>query len=104
MPKLKLIRRLFTLRRELRLYKAIVSDPRTPPQAKIILGFAIIYALMPIDIIPDFIPFLGQLDDVVVVPFLFYLSLKLVPKDLLKEIKERNKDLSVSSPRIQQSG
>lgn len=65
----------------------------TPILAKIVILITIGYALSPIDLIPDFIPVLGYLDDLVLLPFLIYLSLKLVPKEIMQECRERVKDL-----------
>lgn len=53
--------------------------------AKAIAFIAVAYALSPIDLIPDFIPVLGYLDDLIIVPFLVWLALKLVPIDVLKQ-------------------
>jgi uncharacterized membrane protein YkvA (DUF1232 family) len=73
------------LKRELGLYQRILKDPRTPKLAKFFLGAAIGYVLLPFDLIPDFIPVLGQLDDIVIVPLLLFLALKNIPKDLIDE-------------------
>lgn len=77
------------LKRELGLYQHILKEPRTPKLAKFFLGAAIGYVLLPFDLIPDFIPVLGQLDDVIIVPLLFFLALKNIPKELLEEHRER---------------
>jgi uncharacterized membrane protein YkvA (DUF1232 family) len=61
--------------------------------AKTIIIIAIVYALSPIDLIPDFIPILGYLDDILIVGFLTYLSLKLIPKEIIDECREQAKDL-----------
>ncbi len=74
------------VRRELRVYKLELKDGRTPLLAKILLALAVGYILLPFDIVPDFIPVLGQLDDVVIVPSLVFLALKLVPDDLMEEM------------------
>lgn len=74
-----------TLKREMQIYQRILKDSRTPKLAKFFLGAAIAYVLLPFDLIPDFIPVLGQLDDVVIVPILFFLALKTIPKELLEE-------------------
>jgi uncharacterized membrane protein YkvA (DUF1232 family) len=48
------------------LLKRLVSDPRVPRKSKLILGATIVYLVSPIDVVPDFVPGIGQLDDVVV--------------------------------------
>jgi uncharacterized membrane protein YkvA (DUF1232 family) len=58
------------------------KDPETPILARVAIICAIAYAASPIDLIPDFIPVLGQLDDLVIVPALIALALRLIPKDV----------------------
>jgi uncharacterized membrane protein YkvA (DUF1232 family) len=60
----------------------------TPLLAKIIVGVTVCYALSPIDLIPDFIPVLGFLDDVLLLPLLIALAIKLIPKNILDECRE----------------
>jgi uncharacterized membrane protein YkvA (DUF1232 family) len=79
------IARLF--RQELRVYRLVLKDKRTPWLAKVLLGAAIAYTLMPIDIIPDFIPILGHLDDLVIVPVLVVAGLKLIPKEVVDDAR-----------------
>lgn len=78
------------------MYRLISHHPQTPLFAKILLGLAIGYLLLPFDLIPDFIPVIGQLDDLVIVPGLVYLALKLIPEELVhvcrQQIKEREKN------------
>jgi uncharacterized membrane protein YkvA (DUF1232 family) len=57
--------------------------------AKAIAFIAVAYALSPIDLIPDFIPVLGYLDDLIIVPVLVWLALKMVPIDVLKQSREQ---------------
>ena len=64
-----------------------------PILAKIIAIMAIGYALSPIDLIPDFIPVIGYLDDLLIVPFLIFISIKLIPKPIMDECREQAKDL-----------
>ena len=70
-----------------------LKDPRVPLAPKIILAVTVAYALSPIDLIPDFIPFLGQLDDLILVPLGIALAVRLVPpkvfKDNLAKAKKR---------------
>jgi len=71
--------------RELQLYRNILADPRTPRLTKVLLGAAVAYAVSPVDLIPDFIPVIGHLDDAVILPLLICLAFKTVPLSLLKE-------------------
>ena len=79
------------LKREFDVYCLVLRHPDTPMLAKIFLGLAIAYVLMPFDLIPDFIPVIGQLDDLVVVPLLVYVALKMIPELVMSECRERVK-------------
>jgi uncharacterized membrane protein YkvA (DUF1232 family) len=72
-------------------------DPRFPLLPRLIIIFTVAYALSPIDLIPDFIPVLGYLDDLIILPLLISLSIKLIPLDIIKESREKaeneNQDL-----------
>ena len=57
--------------------------------AKIFAGITVAYALSPIDLIPDFIPVLGYLDDVVLLPVLVALTLRFIPKEVLEENRQK---------------
>ena len=63
------------------------KHPRTPWYAKALGVFVVAYALSPIDLIPDFIPILGYVDDVLLLPGLIWLAIRLVPSDLLMECR-----------------
>lgn len=70
---------------EVEVYRRVWGDPRTPRVSRWLLGCAIAYLAMPFDLIPDFIPVLGQLDDIVIVPFLVYLAVRWVPPSVIAE-------------------
>lgn len=53
--------------------------------AKIIIGFVVAYALCPIDLIPDFIPFIGYLDDLLLLPMGIWLAIRLIPQEVWHE-------------------
>ena len=65
------------------------KDPRTPWYAKVIALGTAAYALSPIDLIPDFIPILGYLDDLIIVPAGIALALRLIPAEVLAEAREK---------------
>ena len=77
------------IKQELKVYKLILQDKRTPKSAKVFLWLAIGYALSPFDLIPDFIPVLGQLDDLIIVPALVIIALRLVPKDVITDCRAK---------------
>jgi uncharacterized membrane protein YkvA (DUF1232 family) len=62
-------------------------DPRTPWYAKLVAGGVAAYALSPIDLIPEFVPVLCYLDDIIIVPLGILLVLKLIPNDLITEFR-----------------
>jgi uncharacterized membrane protein YkvA (DUF1232 family) len=64
-------------------------DPRVPFVTKLIAGFAAAYALSPVDLIPDFVPVIGMLDDVVIVPALLALAIWLIPACVMRELRAR---------------
>lgn len=73
-----------------------LKDPRTPIFPKALAFLTIAYALSPIDLIPDFIPVLGYLDDVIILPALIALTIKLLPKDIFENAKEKSKDIKLT--------
>jgi uncharacterized membrane protein YkvA (DUF1232 family) len=61
------------------------KDPRVPWYAKLLVGLIVAYALSPVDLIPDFIPVLGYVDDLLIVPAGIALAVKLIPNGVLEE-------------------
>lgn len=81
--------RVRALRREtLALYLA-VRDPRTPLAARLIAGLVVAYAFSPIDLIPDFIPVIGLLDDAILVPLGIALALRMIPAAVMADARDR---------------
>ena len=87
---MKLAEIAYTLKRELAFYRAVAAHPQTPRSARVLLGLAIGYALLPFDLIPDFLPVIGHLDDAIIVPGLIYLALKRVPQEVVVECRTLN--------------
>lgn len=79
------------LKQELEVYRLVLKHPQTPWLAKLFLGLAVGYLLLPFDLIPDFIPVLGQLDDVVIIPALVYVALKLIPPAIIQNCREQHR-------------
>lgn len=63
-------------------------DSRTPVVAKIVAGAVAAYALSPVDLIPDFVPVLGYLDDLLIVPLGILIAIRLIPEPLMAEFRE----------------
>ena len=78
-----------SFKRELIVYQRVLRDERTPLPAKLFLALAIGYLCMPFDLIPDFIPVIGHLDDAIVIPALVFAALRLVPCEIVSEHRER---------------
>lgn len=64
-------------------------DPRTPWLAKFVAAAVAAYALSPIDLIPDFVPILGYLDDLLIVPLGIAVAIRLVPADLVVQFRNQ---------------
>jgi len=75
------------VKRELAYYRALLTHPRTPRLSRWLLAAAIAYFLSPIDLIPDAIPILGQLDDLLIVPGLIYAALAFIPPSVKNECR-----------------
>jgi len=81
------------LKYELAVYRLVLKHPQTPWPAKLFLGLAVGYLLLPFDLIPDFIPVIGQLDDIVIVPLLLYLALLFIPRSIIQSCREQVKSI-----------
>lgn len=74
------------------LYMAL-KDEETPLIAKLFAGITVAYALSPIDLIPDFVPVLGYLDDMILLPLLVALTLKFIPQQVIKKNRKLSKEI-----------
>jgi uncharacterized membrane protein YkvA (DUF1232 family) len=82
------------LKREVYTLYFAVRDPRVPWCAKALAGSIVAYAFSPIDLIPDFIPVLGYLDDLILIPLGVLLVRRLIPADVLADCRTRAEALS----------
>jgi len=67
-----------------------LRDPRVPWYARLFAACVVGYAFSPIDLIPDFVPVLGYLDDLIIVPLGIALALKMIPADVMAECRARS--------------
>ncbi|OWV77889.1 hypothetical protein ATY78_14920 [Rhizobium sp. R635] len=77
-----------SLKRDIVALWLAARDRRVPWYAKAVAGAVAAYALSPVDLIPDFIPVLGYLDDLLIVPLGILLATRLVPADVMRELRE----------------
>jgi uncharacterized membrane protein YkvA (DUF1232 family) len=75
-------KRSYSFKQELLVLYFAIQDARTPFYAKWVALLAFVYLISPIDLIPDFIPFVGYLDDLVIVPFILHVAFRLVPAEV----------------------
>ncbi|MGN0692858.1 MAG: YkvA family protein [Oscillospiraceae bacterium] len=70
-----------------------LKDKDTPTAAKFLTAVTVGYALSPVDLIPDFIPVLGYLDDIILLPALIALTVKLIPADILEKCRKESEGM-----------
>ena len=83
------VSRVRNLKREIAVLYYVFLDEETPYYVKVLAVMVVAYSLSPIDLIPDFIPVIGYLDDIIIVPLGVWLCLKLVPWYVLKDAREK---------------
>lgn len=81
------------IKRELGALYLSCKHSDVPLHAKLVAVLVVGYALSPIDLIPDFIPVLGYLDDLILLPLGIALAIKLIPSDIMKECREQAEDI-----------
>ena len=83
----KLQRKARDLKNETYAIYLAARDPRTPWYAKTLIFFVVAHTFSPIDLIPDFIPILGYLDDLIIIPVGIWLAVRLIPLEVLEEAR-----------------
>jgi len=83
----KLQARARALKREAYAIYIAARDPRTPWYVKVLIFFVVAHTFSPIDLIPDFIPILGYLDDLIITPGGIWLAVRLIPPEVLEEAR-----------------
>jgi len=77
------------LKRDVMVLWFAVKNPETPLVAKSLAVVAVAYALSPIDLIPDFIPILGYIDDIILIPMFVWITLKFVPEEVISQSRQQ---------------
>ena len=82
------------VRRQMRFYRLLLRDSRTPTSSKILLGAALGYAIWPLGLVPDFIPIVGYVDDIIIVPTLVCIAVRRVPSHVVDACRRRGQESS----------
>lgn len=92
-PKMSWQQKVRQLKKETYAIYIACKDPRVPWYARVFAGVVVAYAFSPIDLIPDVIPILGYLDDLILVPLGIILVIKMIPPDVLAECREKAEEV-----------
>ncbi|HLI29621.1 MAG TPA: DUF1232 domain-containing protein [Terriglobia bacterium] len=85
-----MLKRLYKrLKREIHVYRLVLRDSRTPKSAKWLLRFVFTYLLSPIDLIPDAIPVIGAIDDLVILPIVLLIAYRLIPAEVIADCRRQ---------------
>ena len=84
--------RIVAIKQELMALAVAAKDTRTPRMAKVLLLFLLAYAASPIDLIPDFIPVLGLLDEVILLPIGVWIVVGIIPPDVMEAARARARE------------
>ena len=92
------------LRADVEVLAVASRDDRVPTAARVVIFLTVAYALSPVDLIPDVIPVLGLLDDLLIVPFGLWLALRLIPPGVIEDARERVRSEPAETLRLRQIG
>lgn len=87
------------LTREVAALALAARDPRTPWAARLLVLAIVAYAVSPIDLIPDFIPVLGMLDDIILLPAAIIVAIRMIPSEVMADARARSDQLSLTPSR-----
>jgi uncharacterized membrane protein YkvA (DUF1232 family) len=93
-----------TVKREVYTLYLAYRDPRTPWYGKAFAALVVAYAFSPIDLIPDFIPVLGYLDDLVLIPLGVVIAIRLIPPQVMAESREKAEEVLRSGKPVSRVG
>ena len=88
------------LKTELIALALAARDPRTPWYAKLLVAGCVAYALTPVDLIPDAIPVIGLIDDVIFSPLAVAFAVRFVPAPVLEDCRARSREIEARAPRL----
>lgn len=77
------------IKRAFAIYELIQKHKDTPKLSKFLPWLALIYLILPSDFIPDIIPILGQIDDILIIPTLLTIAYKMIPKEIIKDVIDK---------------
>jgi uncharacterized membrane protein YkvA (DUF1232 family) len=88
------------LKRELIALALAVRHPRTPWYARLVVAGCVAYAITPVDFIPDAIPIVGFIDDLIFIPLAIALAVRFIPEPVLADCRARSRELEARAPRL----
>lgn len=86
---MKFGRLFYRFKKYAKIYWLLFKDPKTPKISKIMVLAALVYLIWPFDLIPDIIPFAGLIDEIIIIPLLFYIATKFIPKSVVEDNKRK---------------
>ena len=88
------------LKRELLALALAARHPRTPWYAKLVVAGCVAYAVTPVDFIPDALPIVGFIDDLIFIPLAIALAVRFIPAPVLADCRARSRELEARAPRL----